>query len=120
MTLRSVLLAGAVCALAGPAMAQETGLDSLHAQARVGRKICMTEHFHTGSGANQDTRKQAEREAIAAWSGFTAWEYGDNWGSYRLSEGKRMKCAQTGTGWGCTFEARPCKPVRHVARRRGR
>jgi len=29
-----------------PALAQETGLDRLHAQARVGSRICMTAHEH--------------------------------------------------------------------------
>jgi hypothetical protein len=102
-------------------MAQESGLDSLHEQVRVAGKICMLDHFHSGSSAGQSSRKQAEVEAVASWASFTAFEYGNNWGSYRLSESKRMSCSQSGGGWSCTVESRPCKPAGHYARRgRGR
>jgi hypothetical protein len=94
------------------------GLDGLHAQMRVGSKVCMVDHFHNGASSGKASRKAAEAEAIASWAGFTAWEYGDNWGSWRLSESKRMNCGQTGGAWACTIESRPCRPAGGRAPRR--
>jgi hypothetical protein len=119
MVTKHVVLAAACavsCSFAWPAQAQETGLDSLHAQVRLGGRICMLDHFHNGSSSGQASRKQAEAAAIASWADFTVWEYGPPWGSWRLAETKRVSCAQTGGSWACTLEARPCKP----AGRRGR
>lgn len=42
----------------------------------VKRKACMADHFHYGSSSGQPNKKAAEREAIASWEGFTAFEYG--------------------------------------------
>ncbi len=93
-----------------PASAELTGLDRIHAQARVGSKVCMTEHEHYGEG-NMPTRRAAERLAIRSWSGFTAFEYGRPWGSYRLAAGKRMECSQSSGRWLCKTWARPCRPA---------
>ena len=90
-------------------MADETGLDAIHAQRREGNKICMTSHFHSGSSSGQKTRRLAEAAAAQDWSGFTAWEYGTAWGSYRLAASKTMECSQNGATWSCTTQARPCK-----------
>lgn len=89
--------------------AQETGMAQIHQWVKVGRKTCMLDHFHDGSG-NGSTRKQAERAAIAAWAEFTAWEYGSPWGRYAIAESKRMDCSQSGGGWSCAVQARPCRP----------
>ena len=91
-----------------PAFAQETGLSGLHAQARVGGKICMTEHEHYGEGT-MPTRPGAQQAAVRAWVSFTAFEYGDPWGSYASAVGKRMDCAQSSGKWECKTWARPCK-----------
>ncbi|MGE5513116.1 MAG: hypothetical protein ACM31O_17940 [Bacteroidota bacterium] len=114
------VLAAAACSLAAPAMAQETGLDALHAQVRVGGKICMLDHYHDGASNGAGSRKQAEAEAIESWASFTAWEYGNNWGSWRLAEGKSVSCDRGSGSWTCTLQARPCKPAggRHPRKRR--
>jgi hypothetical protein len=102
--------AGIAALMALPsAMAQETGLDGLHAQRREGNRICMSDHFHHGSSSGHPTRKQAEAAAIRDWAGFTAWEYGLAWGSYAIAASKSMKCVQSGKTWGCELDARPCK-----------
>ena len=114
-----IAVAGAACwGLAWPVQAQESGLDSLHAQVRLGNRICMLDHFHNGASSGQASRKQAEAVAIRAWAEFTAWEYGGQWGSWRLAETKRVNCGQTGGAWACTLEARPCKPASGRATRR--
>jgi hypothetical protein len=117
---RAALAVGA-CVLAGPVAAQETGLDALHAQARVGSKICMVDHFHDGASSGAKSRRQAEAQAIASWVDFTAWEYGGNWGTWRLAESKRVSCGQASGSWSCTLQARPCKPASgRVVRRKRR
>lgn len=97
--------------------AHATGLDGLHAQARVGAKVCMTEHEHYGEGS-MPTRRAAERAAIRSWSGFTAFEYGRPWGSYRLAAGKTMDCSSSGGRWFCKTRARPCRPAKYGPPRR--
>lgn len=88
---------------------RETGIAKIHTWVKVGRKTCMLDHFHDGSG-NGPTRAQAERAAIRSWTEFTAWEYGDSWGRYSVAVSKKMTCLQRSRGWSCTVEARPCRP----------
>lgn len=90
--------------------AQETGLaDSLHSQRVEGGRVCLSEHFHYGSSSNQPTRRQAEAEAISSWANFTDLEYGRSWSDYRIAASRGMNCQQSGSGWSCNVEARPCK-----------
>lgn len=93
----------------GMASADETGLSAIHAMKyEKGRRICMTEHFHDGSG-NGKTRKDAESRAMQSWIDFTAFEYGSSWGSYKLAASQTMDCQQNAVGWACMVSARPCK-----------
>ncbi|HXF55225.1 MAG TPA: hypothetical protein VNK52_13990 [Hyphomicrobiaceae bacterium] len=98
-------------------LAQETGLSDIHAQRIEGGRVCMSEHFHYGSSTGQPSRKAAEAAAIASWVGFTAWEYGDPWGNYRIAASRAMKCTQSGSTWSCETEARPCRQLRATDRR---
>jgi hypothetical protein len=97
-------------AVAGTANAQDSGLAGLHDQRREGNKVCMSEHEHYGSSSGHPTRKAAEAAAGIDWQGFTAWEYGPDWGRFALAAGKRMACSQSASGWGCEVNARPCRP----------
>ena len=97
--------------LAGSASAQqgaETGVASIHSWVKVGRKTCMLDHYHDGSGTGS-TRAKAEKSAIVAWTEFTAWEYGSPWARYSNAVSKTMNCSQAG-GWTCQIQARPCRP----------
>jgi hypothetical protein len=97
---------------------EEGGLAGLHAQAREGRHICMTEHSHHGSSAGQPTKKEAEAEAVRSWSSFTAFEYGAAWGDYTIAAGKDMQCSQSASGGGgCEVGARPCKRTKEQKKR---
>jgi hypothetical protein len=113
MTIRSAVLAAAGILMLGTASAsaQGLGLSGLHEQNRVGRKICMTTHFHDGSSTGQPTRKAAEAEAIRVWQDFTAWEYGRNWGNFRLAASQGVKCSgrDADRSWSCQVTARPCR-----------
>ncbi|MFM1815709.1 MAG: hypothetical protein RLZ98_2404 [Pseudomonadota bacterium] len=108
----------ALVLLALTAFSQEDGtLVALH-DLRVERgRLCMSDHFHVGSSQGQTSKKIAEREAIASWAGFTAWEYGDHWGNIRLAGSRSMKCAQSGTGWACEVQARPCRAISRKSKR---
>jgi hypothetical protein len=90
------------------AVADQTGFAEMHAQARVGNKVCMTEHSHQGGSDGKATRKVAEVEAIRNWSSFTDFEYGSDWASFSLAVGKTMSCENNG-GWSCSVDARPCR-----------
>jgi hypothetical protein len=97
---------------------EEGGLAGLHAQAREGRHVCMTEHSHHGSSAGHPSKKVAEEAAVRSWSGFTAFEYGAAWGDYAIAAGKDMQCSQSASGsWGCEVGARPCKRAKEQKKR---
>jgi hypothetical protein len=101
----------AVALFAGEAVgqSQETGLAEIHTWIKVGRKTCMVDHFHDGSGTGP-TRAAAQREAIRSWVEFTAWEYGNPWGRYAIAASRKMTCSRESEGWRCSVEARPCRP----------
>ena len=110
-------------ALAWTGSASAQGLDGLHDQRAEGGRWCMSDHFHYGSSSGQSTRAAAEREAASSWGGFTAWEYGNEWGSLRIAASRKMSCSQFGGSWGCEIEARPCRPMvggRSPARAKGK
>ena len=70
----------------------------------VRRTACMTDHFHYGSSSGQSSEKVARREAIANWQGFTAFEYGNAWASFKRARSQRVSCAKSEAGWGCNVE----------------
>lgn len=101
----AALLAGAVFA---PAIANETGFASMHAQARVGGKLCMTDHWHYGNGTGPN-KKAAQRAAISSWQDFTDFEYGRVWAFFRNAAGRGISCANSGGSVSCQVQARPCR-----------
>jgi hypothetical protein len=105
------VVAGSAWAGCAAAAQQDTGmgLDILHEQRREGGRICMSDHFHSGSSSGQPSQKIAVANAIRDWAGFTAWEYGTPWGSWNLAASKTTNCDGGGSNWTCTVEARPCK-----------
>jgi Neuraminidase (sialidase) len=89
---------------------QETGVASIHAWTKVGRKTCMVDHFHDGSGTGRN-KKEAEAAAIRAWADFTAWEYGTPWARYAIAESRSANCSQQSpSSWSCAVQARACRP----------
>ncbi|HEY7645026.1 MAG TPA: hypothetical protein VH858_08315 [Hyphomicrobiales bacterium] len=98
-----------LCAAVPAAKADETGLAGIHAIAyESGRRACMTDHFHDGSGTGK-TRKAAEAAARNSWISFTAFEYGSDWASFALAASKTMNCTNSGDSWSCSTAARPCR-----------
>jgi hypothetical protein len=107
-----IALGLAMAMVAQPAAADDTGVaTSLHASMRVGNKLCLIDHSHAGSSSGLPTVAAAKNEAIKAWSGFTAWEYGTDWANIRKAIRVSMRCSQSSGGWGCDLDANPCKQV---------
>ncbi|MGD9829349.1 MAG: hypothetical protein AB7E70_13230 [Hyphomicrobiaceae bacterium] len=109
--LKASLIALPLCAAGGaaPALAQSTGHDALHLQARVGNRVCFTEHEHYGEGGPFPSRRVAEGAAIRAWTIGTVDEYGRTWGRYEIAIAKKMVCSQTEGRYFCKVTARPCR-----------
>ncbi len=101
----------AVATLAAPAaQADDNGLAAaIHDLKREGRKLCQDGHFHSAASAGMPSKAAAMKEAAASWSGFTAFEYGTDWASWNKAANKTASCTQSGSGWGCDIQARPCK-----------
>lgn len=104
----AAVLAGAIFA---PAFAYETGFANMHSQARVGGKMCMTDHWHYGSGSGPN-QKAAIRDAISSWQSFTDFEYGRAWASFRNAISQKQSCSGSGGNISCQVEARPCMALR--------
>ena len=75
MRISSYIAAGLACGLAlsaEPVLAQGMGLDTLHAQMRIGSKVCMVDHFHNGASSGKassilkvPTMKKVKSAALA-------------------------------------------------------
>ncbi|MFN3869284.1 MAG: hypothetical protein ACK4MF_09485 [Hyphomicrobiaceae bacterium] len=104
------LAASAHGAAAHKAGAAVTGLAAMHDMRREKGRLCMTDHFHHGSSAGQPSKAAAMKEAVASWSGFTAFEYGNEWANFAKAGSKTATCTKSTSGsWGCELQARPCR-----------
>jgi hypothetical protein len=108
LTPLAVLSFVAMLGYGGPLQADETGVAGIHTWVKVGRRLCLQDHYHDGSGSGA-TRSQAERDAIRSWIDFTAWEYGSTWGSYGLAIRKSMSCSGGPGHWSCSTQGIPCR-----------
>ncbi len=93
---------------AAPVQADQTGFAAMHSQVRVGKKMCMTDHYHYGSGQGA-TQALAQRAAIGSWQSFTDFEYGSDWARFSKAVGKRVSCSRSTSGFDCQVEGRPCR-----------
>ena len=107
-------------AIVPTARAEDTALVGLHELRWERGKLCMSEHAHVGSSSGLRTRKLALKEAKRDWAGFTAWEYGDAWGNFRIAGGKTGRCVKSRDGWACDVGARACRRGTRAEARRGR
>jgi hypothetical protein len=103
-------VAASTCVVAPVSVqAAETGMASMHSWRKVGKKTCMVDHEHSGSGSGVN-RKVAELEAIRSWSGFTDLEYGSSWANFNNAIGKSMRCGGGMGGVQCDVVATACRP----------
>lgn len=92
-------------------------MSDLHSKVRVGNKLCMADHYHSGNSSGQPSKAAAEKAAIRNWEEFTDWEYGSAWGSFAAAVSKSVSCSGGGNSWGCFVEARPCRSADGPRRR---
>lgn len=104
------LLMTTMIGAASTVKADDSGLASIHDwRNESGRRVCMSDHFHDGSGTGK-TRKEAEAAAKSSWISFTVFEYGTDWGSYAAASSATMNCSNSSPqNWSCSTSARPCK-----------
>jgi hypothetical protein len=105
---RLSLAALAVGVVSTVASADVTGFDAMHTQVRVGKKMCMVDHWHYGSGSGK-TKALAQRDAISSWQSFTDFEYGSDWARFSKAVAKKVSCSGSGGSYSCQVEARPCR-----------
>ncbi len=95
-------------ALTAPVRADDNGLAYMHDISKSGGKSCFSSHTHYGTGGGP-TKKAAQVAAIKSWQDFTAFEYGTDWAWFKKATAKAISCSQSGSGYDCSVEARPCK-----------
>lgn len=81
-------------------------------KVRRGAVYCQGDHLHYGSSNSFKSRRQAMRDAIESWAGFTVFEYGSEWGHWRLSRNKKVNCGKSGGLWKCSIQSTPCRKAR--------
>lgn len=108
--MRISLLAVTIVAIGLPVAvsAQEiTGLAAMHDMRREKGKLCMSDHWHSGSGVGP-TKKAAEKAAIRSWIDFTDLEYGGRWASFANAASRKVSYSKESSGWSASVEGRPC------------
>jgi hypothetical protein len=104
-----LLLAGFYLLAASPAvLADDTGLASMHDLRREGGRLCMSDHYHSGSGEGP-SKAAARAAAIRAWSDFTNFEYGSVWAHFSRAGSQSVRYGKTAGGWSADVDARPCR-----------
>ena len=98
-------LAAATCG----AQADDTGLASMHAWVKVGKRTCYAEHTHYASSVGHRDKRTAMAAAAKSWTEFTSWEYGTDWGNFNNANAKQATCTQSASGWACDVQGRPCR-----------
>lgn len=108
--MRFIIVAATIVAIGLPvtASAQEiTGLAAMHDMRRERGKLCMSDHWHSGSGVGP-TKDAAQRAAIRSWIDFTDLEYGGRWASFANAASKKVSHSKESSGWSASVEGRPC------------
>ncbi len=81
-------------------------------KVRRGTLFCQGDHLHYGSSNSFKSRRAAMRDAIENWAGFTVFEYGPEWGHWRYSINKQVKCGREARLWVCKIQSTPCRKAR--------
>lgn len=106
----TLLAAAAVFTLAAPSLvhADDTGFAYAHDLRKERGKLCMADHWHSGSGSGR-SKASAKRAAMRSWINFTNFEYGSVWARYGRASSKSVRYTKEPGGWSATVDARPCR-----------
>ena len=116
LLLGSVVTAAMLVPLTTVEVRAQQGYTPPHSSVKIGRKLCFSSHYHSGSGTGA-TKAKAKLAAIRSWASFTDFEYGPAWARWSLSVSKQARYTKEVTGWSATVESRPCK---YLGRRKRR
>ena len=110
MKSRIAVLAGALslAALSPAAVADDTGLAYSHTLRKEGGRLCMADHFHSGSGEGR-SKEAARGAAIRSWADFTNFEYGSSWARFSVAGSQSVSYTKSADGWSASVDARPCR-----------
>jgi hypothetical protein len=100
--------AGVVSLAPLAAIADDTGLAYAHDLRKEGGRLCMTDHYHSGSGEGR-TKEGARMAAIRSWADFTNFEYGSAWARFGVARSASTRYSKADRGWSAYVEARPCR-----------
>ncbi|MEI9901155.1 MAG: hypothetical protein WDN31_14565 [Hyphomicrobium sp.] len=90
------------------AFADDTGFAYAHDLRKEGGRLCMSEHFHSGSGSGK-SKPAAQAAAARSWADFTNFEYGSAWARWSLAGSKSVRYTKDASGWSADVDARPCR-----------
>jgi hypothetical protein len=89
-------------------VADDTGLAYAHDLRKERGRLCMADHWHSGSGKGR-TKATARRAAIRSWADFTNFEYGTVWAHFSLAASPKTRYTKEARGWSAAIDARPCR-----------
>jgi len=92
----------------GAAYADDTGFAYAHDLRKEGGRLCMSDHYHSGSGAGR-SKPAAQAAAVRSWADFTNFEYGSAWARWSVASGKSVHFTKSESGWDASVDARPCR-----------
>lgn len=86
-------------------------ISTAHAgkSVRRGAVYCQGDHLHYGTGDAFASKKQAFKDAVSSWAGFTMFEYGNEWGNWNNSINRAVDCKKSGGLWKCSIQSTPCR-----------
>jgi hypothetical protein len=94
--------------LSTPAFADDTGLAYAHDLRKERGRLCMSDHYHSGSGTGR-TKAAARAAAVRAWIDFTNFEYGTAWARFSLAANTTTHYTKEAVGWSADVDGRPCR-----------
>lgn len=103
----TIIGAASLAACAG-ALADDTGLAYSHDLRKEGGRLCMSDHYHSGSGDGH-TKAAARNSAIRSWADFTNFEYGTAWARFSRAASTSTRYTKAASGWSADVDARPCR-----------
>ncbi len=104
LALASVIL----LAVSTNVMADDTGLAYSHDLRKEGGRLCMADHYHSGSGEGR-SKGAARAAAVRSWADFTNLEYGTRWAHFSVARSQSTRYVKADNGWSAYIEARPCR-----------
>lgn len=105
---RFAIIAIGSLAMSTGALADDTGLAYSHDLRKEGGRLCMSDHYHSGSGSGR-TKAAAQAAAARSWADFTNFEYGSAWARWSLARSKSVRYTKAESGWSADVDGRPCR-----------